>query len=85
MFVIPAGAPTAPPGPFGDVAPEGRDPLESSSKLFKDLDPCELRTPNMPPLPKEKRLRADLIAVPMVPTEDSVAAEMEAARVLDFL
>ena len=87
MFVIPAGAPTAPPGPFGDDTPEpGRDPLDPVSKLLSDRDPCvEFRALNMPPLPKVKRLSADRMAVPMVPTEDSVAAEMEAARVLDFL
>lgn len=84
---MPAGAPAAPPGPLGDDAPEpGRDPLEPVSKLLSDLDPSvELRTLNMPPLPKVKRLSADRIAVPMVPTEDSVAAEIDAARVLDFL
>ena len=83
---MPAGAPTA-PAPFGDEAPEpGSDPLDPVSKLLSDLDPSvELRTLNMPPLPKEKRLRADRMAVPIVPTEDSVAAEMDAARVLDFL
>jgi hypothetical protein len=81
---MPAGAPAAPPGLF---APDpGKEPLDPVSKLLSDRDPrVEFRTLNIPPLPKEKRPSADRIAVPIVPTDDSVAAEMEAARVLDFL
>lgn len=84
---MPAEALTAPPAPLGDEAPEpGRDLLDPVSKLLSDRDPSvEFRTLNIPPLPKEKRPSADRMAVPIVPTEDSVAADMEAARVLDFL
>jgi hypothetical protein len=85
VFVIPAGAPGALPSPLGVEVPD--PPLDPASKEEPVLrDPrVELRTLKTPFLPQEKRPSADFKAVFMVPTEESVAAEMEAARVLDFL
>jgi hypothetical protein len=84
VFVIPAGAPSALPSPLGVEAPE--PPLEPTSKEDPVLrDPrVELRTLNTPFLLHEKRPSAERSAVFMVPTEESVAAEIDAARVLVF-
>ena len=81
---MPAGAPGAlRASPVGVDAPEsGREPL-SKDPLLREPS-VESRTLNMPCLPKEKRLSADRSAEFIVPTEDSVAAEIEAARVLDL-
>lgn len=84
VLVMPAGAPGARvTSPVGVVAPEpGREPLSKDPEL---RDPSvELRMLKMPLLPNEKRPRAERRAEFIVPTEDSVAAEMEAARVLDL-
>lgn len=86
MFVMPAGAPGALPvlSPVGVEAPEPRlEPLSKEEPVLREPS-VESRMLNMPCLPKEKRPRADLRAVFIVPTEESVAAEMEAARVLVF-
>ena len=59
------------------------DPLDPVSKLLMLLDPSvDPRMLKRPFLPKEKRPRALRSAVFMVPTDDSVAADMDAARVL---
>lgn len=80
-FVMPAGAPGAlPVSPGVDDPESGRDPPSRDPVLREPS--VESRTLNMPRLPKEKRPSADLRAVFIVPTDDSVAAEMEAARVL---
>ena len=81
---MPAGAPGARPSPLGVDVPE--PPLEPVSKDDPVLrDPrVELRTLNTPFLAREKRPSAERSAVFIVPTEESVAAEIEAARVLVF-
>jgi hypothetical protein len=62
-------------------------PLELLSKEDPVLrDPnVELRMLKTPFFAQEKRPRAERSAVFIVPTEESVAADMEAARVLVFL
>lgn len=83
---MPAGAPGALPSPFGVDAPEPGlefEPLSNEDPVLRDPR-VESRTLNMPRLPNENRPSADRRAVFIVPTEDSVAAEMEAARVLVF-
>lgn len=84
---MPGGAPGArATSPLGVEAPEPGREFEGLSRDDPVLrDPrVELRILNMPFLPNEKRLSAERRALFMVPTDDSVAAEMEAARVLDF-
>lgn len=77
MFVIPADASIGVLVPDPGFSPPSNEPVL--------LDPrVELRTLNMPFLPKENRPSAERSALFIVPTEDSVAADMEAARVLVF-
>jgi hypothetical protein len=85
VLVMPAGAPGALPSPLGVEDPD--PPLDPASKDDPVLrDPSvELRTLKTPFFAQEKRPSADRSAEFMVPTEESVAAEMEAARVLVFL
>lgn len=84
---MPAGAPGARiPSPVGVVAPEpGRElePLSNEEPVLRDPR-VELRMLKTPLLPNEKRPNAERRAEFIVPTDDSVAAEMEAARVLDL-
>ena len=82
---MPAGAPSALPSPFGVDEPEPPlDPVSREDPVLRDPR-VELRMLNTPLLPNEKRPSAERSAEFMVPTEDSVAADIEAARVLDFL
>lgn len=72
--------------PVGVEAPEpGRElePLSKDEPVLRDPR-VELRMLKTPFLPNENRPSAERRALFMVPTEDSVAAETEAARVLDF-
>jgi hypothetical protein len=84
VFVIPAGAPGARPGSklAGVLVPEP-EPLDPVSKLLRLREPrVEPLMLNRPFLLKLNLPSALLRAEFMVPTEDSVTAEMEAARVL---
>jgi hypothetical protein len=85
VFVMPAGAPGALVSPVGVEAPDL--PLELLSKDDPVLrDPSvELRTLKTPFLAHENRPSAERSAVFIVPTDESVAVDMEAARVLVFL
>ena len=79
---MPAGAPGARPDSPLRGAPVP-DPLDPVSKLLMLRDPrVDDLMLKRPFLVKLKRPRALRRAVFMVPTEDSVAADMEAARVL---
>lgn len=84
MFVMPAGAPIArpTPGPFGVDVPDP-DPLSNDEPVLREPS-VEFRMLKTPLLPKEKRPKADFSAVFIVPTEESVAAEIEAALVVVF-
>jgi hypothetical protein len=85
VFVMPAGAPCALLSPLGVVDPDLLlDPASNDDPVLRDPR-VELRTLNTPFFAQEKRPSADLSAEFMVPTEESVAAEIEAARVLVFL
>lgn len=87
VFVIPAGAPGARTiSPVGVDAPEPRgelEPLSNEEPVLRDPS-VELRMLKTPLFPNENRPSAERRAEFMVPTEDSVAAEIEAARVLDL-
>ena len=85
MFVMPAGASGALPGSKVGVLEPEPEPFEPESKELL------LRDPRVEPLmlkrlflPKLNLPIAERSAEFMVPTEDEVAAEMEAARVLDL-